>query len=288
MTHPRERKPTPAELGLTVTVGIVALSQSEGCFVAVTDQMLSYSDVFQAVDQGAKKTLKIAEDWHMNFAATDVTVVPRIFFAIRSSLRPLSDVRLTTEQVQRAVETAYKEVFHAHFVETHLARFGYSSMDEFRREGRKDLDDDFSDYLTKLAKYDLGVELTIFGFNDSGRPRLFEVVNPGRIVHIAVQGFSVVGTGYNMAVHSLRRKPLPHSSDELIYRALEAKFSAETATGVGPSTTAVVVTKDAAYQMPDEDIEAIKQVWKATLTEPTPSAALEVIGKFQRTAQPGA
>ena len=50
------RRPTPAELGLDVTIGIVALSEAEGVFVAASDQMLSYADAFQASKGAAQNS----------------------------------------------------------------------------------------------------------------------------------------------------------------------------------------------------------------------------------------
>ena len=53
-----ERRPTAAELGLEVTIGIVARSVPDSYFVAVADQMLSYADIFPATRGGCAEDHK--------------------------------------------------------------------------------------------------------------------------------------------------------------------------------------------------------------------------------------
>ena len=90
-----------------------------------------------------------------------------------------------------------------------LVQFGFKSIDEFRVKGLKQLGRrNFTHYRKILSNFGLGgLELIVFGFDETGRPRFFEVHQPGRIVNIAVQGYSVVGGGYSMAVASLRQSP---------------------------------------------------------------------------------
>jgi 20S proteasome alpha/beta subunit len=273
-----KRRPTPAELGLDVTVGIVALSHSDNCFVLATDQMLSYGDFFQATDQGTKKTLQVADHWYLNFAGSTSNAVD-VYKRARSKIRSIGDDnRLTTSQVRGAITDAYSDVLRDHFVSTELHPVGYKSVDDFRKDGLSELGSNiFSDYLTKLSNFDIDVELTVFGFNENGKPRYFEVHSPGRAMNVAVLGYSVVGSGYSMAIASLRRKPIIMKTNEIIYRVLEAKFSAETASGVGRSTTLEVIDRNEARSMPDNQINEIRAIWEGTQKQPSPSEALALI-----------
>lgn len=279
MTHPRElRRPTPAELGLNVTVGIVAVSLEDRCFVAVSDQRLSYQDLYPATDRAARKTMQCHDNWHITFAADDVSVVTPVFQKLAIALKPFKAANPpSTTDVREAAEKAYADTLRGEFVAHHLVQFGFKSIDEFRVKGLKQLGKrNFTHFRKQLSEFRLGgLELIVFGFDQEGRPRLFEVHHPGRIVHVAVQGYSVVGSGYSMAVASLRRKPMLMKTQDLVYRLLEAKFSAEST--VGRATTAMIVTQNDARHMSEDDIAAIRAIWENTLNEPTPDEAVAAI-----------
>lgn len=65
------RLPAPAELGLDVTIAIVAITEPDGHIVAVSDRMISYGDVTQAEDNATLKAQKIADGWGIMFAGND-------------------------------------------------------------------------------------------------------------------------------------------------------------------------------------------------------------------------
>ena len=73
---------------------------------------------------------------------------------------------------------------------------------------------------------------------------------------------------------------MPYDRDSVVYRILEAKFSAETASGVGESTTVLTMNsagkdKSIGYG----SIGAIKESWKFQLRQPEPQDALDIIKK---------
>ena len=145
---------------------------------------------------------------------------------------------------ERVCTKAYAEAFAEEFASRHLIQLGYGSVAEFRREGASELGSElYQEYIEKLAKFDLGVELAVSGY-DARVPWIFDVVNPGRTLDAGILGYTVVGSGYHMAMGSLRNRPLDRGLEDLIYRLLEAKFSAETATGVGKTTTLIAVNPD--------------------------------------------
>ena len=273
------RRPTPAELGLDVTIGIVALSEAEGVFVAASDQMLSYADAFQASKGGLRKTLQFADDWRVNFAATDVARFAEIFKKLARGVKADDDAGvLDLDKVKDACEKSYRSAMREEFVKSNFVQFGYDSHAEFYKSGREDLGAErYNCLLDNMQFSNFGVELTVFGFNQEGRPRLFEVVNPGRVIEIGYKGYSVLGTGHDMAVASIQSKPLPMRASDLVYRVLEAKFATETASRVDDKTTLLIVNKHESRSMPAGDIKKIRAVWEAKLAEPTPADATAVI-----------
>lgn len=261
-----ERRPTAAELGLEVTIGIVARSVPDSYFVAVADQMLSYADIFPATEEAARKIIKIADEWHVLFAGDSAAFKSVILKVIPRLRAERDDVdNLGAEAVKRVCTKAYAEAFAEEFASRHLIQLGYGSVAEFRREGASELGSVYQEYIEKLAKFDLGVELAVFGY-DARVPWIFDVVNPGRTLDAGILGYTVVGSGYHMAMGSLRNRPLDRGLEDLIYRLLEAKFSAETATGVGKTTTLIAVNPDGiSRQMSSSDIEAVRKIWQAAL-----------------------
>jgi hypothetical protein len=81
-----------------------------------------------------------------------------------------------------------------------------------------------------------------------------------------------------MATAALRRKKMPYNLNETAYRVLDAKFAAETAPGVGRSTSLFSLdqsgkTKSIGYG----SLDKIKDVWERTVQTPEPQEALDII-----------
>lgn len=82
-----------------------------------------------------------------------------------------------------------------------------------------------------------------------------------------------------MAMASLNLRPINHLSDAgLSYRACEAKFSAETAGGVGRSTTGYLINRDGISSpiMPST-LDKFRGVWEKWRMQHPPQEALSLI-----------
>ena len=85
-----------------------------------------------------------------------------------------------------------------------------------------------------------------------------------------------------MAMASLRWPPsLNYLLENTIYRLLEAKFSAETAGGVGKTTTVALRNKEGRVELlPRTEIEEIRKIWQRDVAQvPDPPAAIELLEK---------
>ena len=276
MTPHCGRRPTPEELGLNVTIGIAATA-FPGYIVAATDNRISFDDIYPAAERGARKILRVSDNWYISFAATNVAVLKQIVQDIIRDVSLLKAIPSSSSMIQIA-EKSYAERLKSDFAKKHLVQFGYQTVEDFRREGLQDLGkDNYDKYIRMLATHDLGAELMIFG-HVGQMPHLFVVNNPGRAEDRYILGYGVVGSGSMMALAALRRKPMPPALSDVIYRVLEAKFSSETASHVGPSTSLTVVNRDGhAGEFTEDEIEAVRKIWKRTLDEPSPKEALELI-----------
>jgi hypothetical protein len=100
----------------------------------------------------------------------------------------------------------YSEVLRRQFVATHLSRFNYTTIDDFRKEGRVKLGDDhFMELCRELGRFDLGgTSFLLFGHEDRPRPKLFEISEPGLTIDHNLLHCGVIGSGYDMARASLK------------------------------------------------------------------------------------
>ncbi len=67
-----------------------------------------------------------------------------------------------------------------------------------------------------------------------------------------------------------------------IYRLLEAKFSAETATGVGKTTTMTLYNQFGDMSLLDpKELDRVRAIWLETLKNSTPQQAIQMIEEWK-------
>ena len=164
-----------------------------------------------------------------------------------------------------------------------MARFGYTDIADFRRNGLNEMGKElYSQYANDLARFDLGLELLVYGFSTKGGRHIFEVSNPGKISSHNLRGYAAIGSGSLMALAALTRRPMPPDLTNTIYRLLDAKFSAETAREVGKRTYVITMNATGKFGiMAQTNIEKVRAIWEASLKEPEPEEALELIKQSQ-------
>lgn len=275
----RRRAPTRAELGLDVTIGIVAIAGNS--VVAVSDQRFSYYDVFPPTERGANKIIQITADasWFIAFAATDISLFVPLIRKIRGDLVATPHETRTLDDVQRVTADAYADVRIQQFVAQHLTAIGYRDFQVFQKEGYHDLGkDEHARHMEALYKFDLGVEIIVFGYTDKNSPRLFKVCNPGRAIECAWEGYAAVGSGTYLALGALRQKAIPYTLVGTIYRVLEAKFVAEAASHVGKSTNVLVLHPNGtSAEMTEAEIGKVRAIWQKMQAKLIPHEAIAAL-----------
>jgi hypothetical protein len=263
-----------------VTIVLAAVTKPENVIVCVADRMISFGDTVPAHDNASLKAIRLSGQWEIAWAANDVNLVGPIAAVAREQI---NDSRLWDgPDAARIVAEAYSEVLHREFVATHLSRFGYKNMEQFRTEGRNDLGDQFIDLCVELGRFALQVQFILFGHDTHKHPKIYEINDPGRVEDRNMLQRAVIGSGHDMAMAALLWPP-PMSSllDDTVYRLLEAKFFSETASGVGRMTTAFLRNRDGHVTMLSRDeIEQIRTIWKEEVADvKSPHAALDLIQK---------
>jgi Proteasome subunit len=260
--------------------------------VTVSDARLSHGDDIPAVDEGTRKNRKFASTWGMMFAASDVSafvpVMSDIWDKFSYTMEPYTTEPkappASADAVRHAIQSAYEKEFQERFFREHLARFGYSDISEFRRTGYEELGKDlYSEYAIKLAKFNLGLELLVYGFDDRGAGYLYEVANPGKVISHNLRGFAAIGSGAWMALAALNRRPLSqgitgNNVAETVYRLLDAKFSSETASGVGHATHVFIMGRGGKVgHLSDDEIRELRAIWDEQMRTPEPEKAVNMI-----------
>lgn len=261
-----------------MTVGIAAITKDKRYIVVASDRMLSSGGIIQGADDATMKMSAMAKAWGATFAAQDANLFDPILSAVMDNLGNLK-VHHRYERVSDAFTSAYRSTFDKTFTAQKLSRLGYSSIEDFRAKGREELGDAaFRDVLEQISKFDLSIVFLAYGFDDVGSPHIFEVCNPGVVHDRHLLNYAAIGSGIYMATAALRRRPPVGSLESTIYRVLEAKFSSETASGVGRSTSILILDKEGETAFPEDDlIEHVRKEWEKTLHAPDPPSAIAAI-----------
>jgi hypothetical protein len=275
-----DRRPTPAEMGDEVTIAIVAVTQPLGHFVSVTDRMVSYDDILPAEENAVVKDVRLSRNWSVAFAADDVDDALALVHKIRDPIWPND---LEVAQLKQHFATCIFDTLQIDFFNRHLGRYGYKSVEHFRKEGYSELGQHYFDLCRELDKADIGASFIVYGYDVHHIPHLFEIDGQGRITdHRMAVPYAVIGTGYSIASASLKLKPMPWDFDSVVYRLLQAKFSAETATGVGKPTTVMFKRPDEHdFLMWPQDIEKVRAIWLEQMRQREPSGAVDVISNIR-------
>jgi hypothetical protein len=283
MTSPdwNRRRALLNNLGLgDMTIAMAAVSQP-GLIITVSDARLSHGEAIPADDTATMKNRRIAHKWGMMFAAEDSTAFIPVLSSLYSGLSFTGDETedFDPDIIRKAVQVAYESEFNERFFREHLARFGYPDIVDFRSNGFQELGKElYGKYADSLARFDLGLELLVYGFSKSGGAHILEVANPGRVFSHKLRGYAAIGSGSLMATAALARRPLVPGLTETIYRLLDAKFSSETARDVGQKTHVITLSKSGKFGiMSQKDVENVREIWRQTMKNPDPKEALDII-----------
>jgi hypothetical protein len=275
------RRPSPAEMGLEVTVAIVALTAPYEHFICVSDRMISYSDDSLPADDNALiKNLQLSNNWSVAFAATKIDNVLPILESVHKKITHAQHDDLSNQKLQEHFSRSVTEKIQTEFFNSKLARYGYRGIEQFRCQGLEELGDHFFELRRELEKMEAGVEFIVYGYDEDNGARLFEVKGDGEVIDRMAMRYAVVGSGYWMALAALRRKPLTIDFDSMVYRILEAKFTAETGRVGRPTTVTFKRRNQHDYAMNQNEIEKIRAIWEVKMCEYEPVEALKIAGEI--------
>jgi hypothetical protein len=221
-----------------MTIGIAALCDNGNTIVLCADRQFSAG--FTSGESRTGKHNNFGDNWQVAYAARNVPYAFEVIMTARPSVLELEDK--VWHDVMPAIERGYQKVRNAKTEAFFLRSWG-ETAESFYSTGKDRLAETL--YLSaqsKMERYDLGADLLIAGFDDTGR--IFTVENPGVSKDHTGLGFWAIGSGAPAAIANLfaRQCSFHCHVEEVLYLVYESKVYAESAT-VGQETDLFVICK---------------------------------------------
>jgi 20S proteasome alpha/beta subunit len=273
---------------LTVCIAGIHEGDKGICIVTASDKRVSMFGGWFSGDDMAMKITPIHDDWTVMISGELSPMVP-IVDAIREKLATIKSVAL------RPFATACSEAYRGerqHIIENEiLVDHEIDTYAEFRslRATNKEL---FDTITSEIQKREEGWSLLFAGFDKNKEPHLFVISERGKIQYCDSIGFAAIGSGQWRALVELSSYEFNRYMDmtETLYGILSAKYSAESADGVGDKTTIAFLRAGVKEieQFPEEEEFDLKyNCWKGRPKVPKDAElnlkiGLRKIGKFFR------
>jgi hypothetical protein len=277
-----------ADWGLAVTVCIVI--KKPEFIIAVSDRKVSAD--WNSVDWVTVKNEFAGSYWRLMYSGNNDTVcMASILRRIHSSWPLPSEETLDT--IQNVFREAYQAEVRQPGYDLVLSKYKIT-VEDFLRDGHKHFGNAefarLNELFGRAATRDL--ELRVYGFDPTNkREQMFQVKNPGVVQDWGFTNWVSIGSGQYLAAADLAPAPVVGNEIDVLYRALSAKFLAESAPSVGDATFVSILKPDGSEKiLIDGDILAIKTFWKnarkPNTPEPVATRLRELLDKTKIIGQP--
>jgi 20S proteasome alpha/beta subunit len=245
------------------------------CLICVADNMISTGEM--SADHSARKIQVIGNGWVAMFAGNDISCLTPIITHVR---RAIGYKRAAIEDVAAAFVGAYREQLNLLKESEVLTPISYS-IEEFKSKGLAQLGPEiFARVLYDMERQVIDLSFLVAGFDEDETSHIFTVCSPGKVDYYTELGFWAIGSGQTHALGSIFNSPKRIrfiGRAGTLYRVCEAKFNAENALGVGPTTSVVIIEKNGARRhLPVDDIDRLRPVWENTRVMEVPNDGIEI------------
>jgi hypothetical protein len=196
--------------------------------------------------------------------------------------------QFNTLDVRSLLEKSYRSARLARVESELLSPRGWT-LQEFKDYGKQKLPD--STYATidaRMALFDFGAELIASGWGadeTESYPSVITIKNPGVCVDHSRLGFWCIGSGATAAQMSLfsRNYSPDMKLEEALYYIIEAKISAEKASGVGGRIDAFIEWKGSASDaLSADDNDTIRGIYESLKQRQLTDGQREIMAKIER------
>lgn len=225
-----------------MTFCVAMLCDKSKALILAADKMLGIGYI--EAEPEITKILELHKNWKVMFAGEDITPVSNIVDHARASLSVEETPNL--DVVIAAMQSSYEKQREDEADDIYLAPRGWTRRD-FIDKGKDRLPETiYADLEDKLAKYELGIQLIVAGFDSSGIGHIFVMdsdVKRGTPQRCDISGFAAIGGGGIGGSYMMHfRKCSPEMKiRESLYYCLEAKWFGEHAGSVGIKTDTLIL-----------------------------------------------
>lgn len=266
--------PRPADWGYKVSVCVVArylVRDGSDKLVCIADQRVSFGDF-----SGEHLTLKstpISPGWAVLFAGNDVEhAQPIIVAAEKMAALAVKKYNreLEADEVAELVDQSYSAHLERQIANKHLRKHKFTSESFLNTGKTKCTPEVYLKTWDRISGEKLSLRFIVCGFDEARKAHIWLVDGEHAPTSYDTIGFWSIGRGApaalsSIAFHISETKGFS-SLEETVYVALTAKFMAETASDVGPSTFGVVLShpdeKTPVIILRQAVIDGIRKLWK--------------------------
>jgi len=247
---------------VTVCLAGINHSNPRPYIIATCDRKISFFGGWASADGVAMKISGLNQDWAVMFAGpvSPMTAMVEAMAMRTKKVRPMDF--LTFSRLCRKV---YREERKPLLENEILGDYDINSYDEYM-ELKKSDPEFFEQLRAKVREEESEWNLLFAGFDKNGKAHLFVISEHGRISYCDKQGYAAIGSGAMRAALALSsygfRGDLPLSN--AIFGMIAAKFSAESADGVGEETI-LTVMESRSDQSPVFDsyqVKKLREMWE--------------------------
>lgn len=135
----------------------------------------------------------------------------------------------------------------------------------------KDQPQMYQQMVIQNAQFNLGVEITFAGCEESGS-HIYYLANPGTLSSFDKLGYNAIGSGgiHAMVALHLGGQSPKSTLAETTFSVYSAKIAAEVAPGVGQETEMAVLSQGSMWRAPQSFVDSLKEMRKASIQSTKP------------------
>lgn len=283
----------PADWGFKMSV-CIAMRHARKRLILVTDNRVAFGD-FSGENLSLKATPILYGYWQLMFAGNDVEHAEPIIRTVRKRLLATASKNERpheAEEVAAIVDDAFSEQLQAQIENKILRKHGFN-VETFQQKAKlKCTPEIYAKTWDRIDREHLSLRFLVCGFDKEELPHIWLVDGENAPRSYNEIDFWAIGSGApsalsRLALHISKHKSFGETIEEAVYLGITAKFAAEAASDVGPSTFVAVLDfphhagslkgRPSLTMVAGDAIERLRKIWNRTGIPPAPRAACRLI-----------
>lgn len=264
--------------------------------ILITDNRVAFGD-FSGENLSLKTRPILYGYWQVMFAGNEVEHAEPIIRTAQKELLATAEKNKRPhepEEVAAIVDHAYSEQLQAQ-IENKILRKHHFDAESFQKIGKlKCTPEVYAKTWDRIDREKLSLRFLVCGFDTEERAHIWLVDGENAPTSYNEINFWAIGKGASTALSRIALHVSKHQGfgtiEEAVYVGLTAKFAAEAASDVGPSTFVAILEfphhpsslrgrANALGMVSDDAIKRIRTIWDKTGVPPVPRSACTVLSK---------